>query len=101
MKVDITPQDEITSSGVVTAKSGALHGFIIKTDGTNAVTLNVYDNATEAAGRQLIPDDTIITTSGTDRLQSIQLPPGRYENGLYFEITTSGATGIIAYIESY
>jgi len=40
----------LTESGIVLAGSGQFHGFAIKCDGTNDVTVNVYDSATEASG---------------------------------------------------
>ena len=99
MERDVTPSATITASGVITAKRGILHGIIFVTDGTNAVTVNLYDNASAASGDKLIPTDTIITSSGTDRLQSIGFnPPARFENGCYIELTTSGTVKAMAYV---
>jgi hypothetical protein len=89
--------DEGTASASVVTGPGLLDGIILNTDGTNPVTLNIYDN-TAASGTQLIPDDTVITTSSTARLSKISFsPPLRFNTGVYVEVTTSGAVGYIVY----
>lgn len=89
-----------TADAAITASAGVLHGIIVITDATNAVTLNMYDNATAASGTKLIPTSTI-TTGDTDRIQSISLyPPVRFYNGIYVNITCSGTVSYMVYFES-
>jgi hypothetical protein len=51
----VTKGGVITASGIVTSKPGALKQIIVATDGTNAVTLSLYDNATAASGTLIVP----------------------------------------------
>jgi hypothetical protein len=87
-----------TASAAVRTSAGIFHGILFVTDGTNAVTVNVYDNASAASGTKLIPTDTIITTSATNRLTGISIdPPVRYDKGIYVEITCSGTVAYMVY----
>lgn len=83
----------LTASGAALTGQGRFHGLIVKCDGVNDVTLNVYDN-TAASGTQLIPTDSIF--DGTVRLAAISLSPGVYYNtGVYVEITCAGTTEVM------
>lgn len=79
-----------------TSSGGVFHGVIIISDGSDYVDMDIYDN-TAASGTKLIP--TIrITTSSTDRIQSISMnPPVRYYNGIYVNITTNGTVKYMIY----
>lgn len=82
----------LTASGQAVTGSGTFHGFIIKCDGTNDVTINIYDN-TSAAGAKLIPADLIF--EGTIKLNAISFSPGAFfDNGIYVEITCVGTTEV-------
>lgn len=85
----------------ITTTSGIFHGIIVATDGTNACTVSIYDNATAASGTELIPT-TVITSSATDRVQAISISPAvRYYNGIYVDITLgAGAVGYMVYFKS-
>ena len=86
--------DGLTASGQAITGSGTFHGFIIKCDGTNDVTVNVYDN-TSAAGTQLIPDDSVF--DGTIKLNAVSFSPGVFfDTGIYVEITCAGAVEVKA-----
>ncbi len=84
--------DGITASGRVKVGTGIFHGLILKTDGTNDVTVNVYDN-TEASGSKLLPADVVF--DGTANLTVLSLDPGIiFDTGLYLEIACLGTTEI-------
>jgi len=83
----------ITATGQAITGAGKFQGLIIKCDGTNDVTLNVYDN-TAASGTQLIPTNSVF--EGTVRLAAISFAPGIYYNtGVYLEITCAGTCEIM------
>ena len=85
-----------TASATISSVAGTFSGIMIATDGTNAVTLDVYDN-TAASGTKLIPT-TPITTSAIDRVQIIRPPvPVRYQTVLYVNVSVAGA-GTCAYV---
>ena len=84
-----------TASAAVVTKSGAFHGLLIKADGTNDITINVYDNASAASGTKLIPTDTVF--DGTVKINSLSLaPPVHFANGLYLEITVAGGGTLLS-----
>lgn len=75
-------------SSVAVTGAAAFGGILVKTDGTNNVTLNVYDN-TSATGRLLIPADTIVL--GTARLWALSFePPVSATTGIYVTISVAG-----------
>ena len=81
--------EELTESGVAVSSRCAFMGLLVATDGTNNITINVYDNATAASGTKLLPTDTVFLASG--RLQAVGLLKGiAAQNGLYVEITCAG-----------
>jgi hypothetical protein len=72
------------------AVSGAclFYGITVITDGTNNVTLNIYDN-TAASGTRLIPTNFIIP--GIDRYFGYKPPlPIRCTNGIYVSVSVAG-----------
>jgi hypothetical protein len=89
------PGEWATNSGQKTADTkiltgaGYLYGIMVVTDGTNAVTVDVYDN-TAGSGTLAVPSWTV-TTSATDRAQFLPLNiPVGVDNGIYVDITTAG-----------
>ena len=77
-----------SSSGVAVSGKCAFGGIIVKTDGINDVTVNVYDNTTNS-GKKLIPDNVVVKgSSGIDGLGYD--PPVYAEKGIYVEVVTSG-----------
>jgi len=81
------------ASALIVTGSGVFHGLIVKCDGTNDVTVNVYDN-TAASGTQLIPTDSVF--DGTIKLNSFSASPGIwFATGLYLKIVCSGTTEIM------
>lgn len=101
----VTPvfaQTWVNSSGTLSAAAsvfqgeGNFHGIAIATDGTNAVTVSIYDNTTNS-GRLLVPT-FIASTSAADRTRSfVMSPPVRFNTGLYVDITCSGTVGYVVY----
>jgi hypothetical protein len=85
----------LTASGIAITGQGRFHGIMLKCDGSNDVTINVYDN-TAASGTKLIPTSSVF--DGTVRLMAISFSPGVfYDTGIYIEITCAGATEIMAF----
>jgi len=83
--------DSLINSGIT-----LFGGIIVVTDGTNAVTVEIYDN-TSAAGAKLIPT-WVVTTSATQRSASIGFgAPIKCMNGIYVDITTSGTVEYTVY----
>ncbi len=88
---------EAAASAAVLVGTGLLDAIAFKTDGTNNVTVNVFDN-NAASGKRLIPADTIVTTSASNRTASIVFdPPMLYSDGVYVQVTTAGAVGFMVY----
>ena len=81
---------EKTAAAAITTTDGLFYGIAVITDGTNAVTVSIYDNASAASGTELIPT-WVVTSSATDRAQAFSIDPGAiFYNGIYVDITTSG-----------
>ena len=91
--------DQQSASAAIKASAGYFYGIAVITDATNAVTVDIYDNASAASGTKLIPT-WVITTSSTDRCQSYDAPaPIRVRNGIYVNITCDGTVKYIVYYE--
>ena len=90
-----------TEDAAITSGTGYLKGIIVHTDGTNAVTFDVYDNASAASGSKLFSTLTV-TTSSTDRVRTISFGDNEclYVNGIYVNITTAGTVTYDVYFES-
>ena len=94
------PGDQESGSAAITAKAGVMDGIIVTTDGTNAVTLDIYDNATAASGTKLIPTLTI-TTSASNRTFALTFTrPVHYVNGIYVNETCSGTVAYMVYFKN-
>jgi len=80
-----------TGTASVVDKSCYLKGFLITTDGTNAVTFDVYDyvSGTSNTTYRMLPSMTV-TTSATNRVTSISLPWVKAARGIFVQITCSG-----------
>jgi len=89
----VTSGTAITSSALVLTGSGQFHGFALKADGTNDVTVNVFDSLT-ATGRKIIPTDSVF--DGTVKLNAWSDNPAiRLDTGIYIEITCAGTCEIV------
>ena len=88
---------QTATANVLTGK-GALYGILIATDGTNAVTLDIYDG-TDATGTKLVPQ-VVITTSATNRSAAIDFGDGvGFGTGIYVVATCAGTVGYTLYYE--
>lgn len=75
-------------SGPAVTTECVFNGLIIKTDGINDVTINVYDND-EASGNRILPSDIVIL--GAVGLCSIGFNPGiDVRNGVFVSIGVAG-----------
>jgi len=76
-----------------------LYGLVVATDGTNDVTVEVYDSLTNA-GTQVFPD-WIATTSSANRMSAISFdPPLQMTTGISVDITVGGG-GSASYVVYY
>lgn len=75
------------ASTIAVGEPCIFRSILVNTDGTNNITLNIYDNLA-ASGKRLCPTDWIIL--GTSRTW-IYSPELLCNNGVYVEVTTSGA----------
>ena len=90
------PTAEKDDDAICLTGRGYFFEISVVTDGSNAVTVDIYDN-TAASGTKLIPT-WVITTSSTDRAQSYTAPaPIRVVNGIYVDVTCSGTVKYIVY----
>jgi hypothetical protein len=88
------------ADAAITSGHGYLTSIIINTDGTNAVTVKAYDNASEASGSKLF-SDIIIVTSATNRYAILTFAPDEclFANGIYIDVTTSGTVTYDVYFK--
>jgi len=86
------PTGAITASGTVTSDEVEFCGILVRTDGTNAATVILYDHSTGATGHKLVD----LTVNGSDNYGgfappfTIPLP-----KGAYISITGTGAWAIV------
>lgn len=74
---------------------GYFYGLIIVTDGTNAPSIDIYDNPSTNSGTKLVPT---LQLAATPRIQTLNLdPPVPYQTGIYVDVTVGGG-GSIAYM---
>ena len=89
----------LTADAKVTTGRGFITGIIVMTDGTNNVTVEIYDNVT-AGGEKIIPT-WIIPTSATNRSSALSFGGDGepFDTGIYVDITTSGTVSYMVYYE--
>lgn len=81
-----------TGDSLIHTGAGWFYGFVVFTDGTNAVTLKIYDGV-DATGSRIGPD-FYCSSSSTNRtcvFGTGDLPLG-FNTGLYVDVTSSDAT---------
>ena len=80
--------DAVIATGV-----NRVNAVTLITDGTNAASIILYDNASAASGKELAK----VTAAGADNTKHILFEnPVRAENGIYADVTGTGA-GYIVY----
>lgn len=86
---------EVTESGIVFASSCHLHDVIVAgSDGSNDITVTVYDNPAAASGTKLVPTHTV--DASALGLNGVSFNVARLaKTGVYVEITTSGTASVI------
>src|SRR5882757_9804218 len=78
----------ITASAVVSDHKDYLNGVLITTDGTNAATVIVYDNASAASGKILAKG---VVAGATNQFHIAYHRGLQASNGLYVSIAGTGA----------
>ena len=95
----VQQSDSETASALIYTGACNFHGIIVCTDGTNDITLNIYDNIA-GSGTKIIPE-TIIPTSADIRSQHIKFPtPVKCSTGLYVTVSGSGTESYMVYYET-
>lgn len=94
--VDIsTPVHGSATSEIVRGK-GLFYGIVVRTDGANDVTLNVYDG-TSSSGKRLTTPDIVIKGSSFQSGWAINMDPAiTYDSGIYVSVSVAGG-GTCAY----
>jgi hypothetical protein len=94
-----TASETKTDDASITTGYGYFLGIIVVTDGTNAVTLDIYDS-TAASGRKLIPTTTI-PTGTSNRFAVIGFADGDlyYYAGIYVDVTCAGTVSYMVYYD--
>lgn len=88
--VDIAKSSIQTESKAITAGAGLFYGIIVRTDGTNDVTLNVYDGKS-AAGTKLVPTNIVIDGASYVQGWSFSTTPAiTYTGGIYVDVSVAG-----------
>lgn len=86
-----------TADGAAVTAPGWLYGILATSDGTNDITVVLYDNASAASGTVLAPTWMIATTSDNRSHYISFEPPLVLNNGLYVDVTTAGAVSYVVY----
>lgn len=91
----VTSSGQETASKAIRTSRCAFAGIIVATDGTNDVTVDVYDNADGATGTRLVPQFVV---DGADDIGGILFEPVvKCQRGIYVDITTAGTCKYVIY----
>jgi len=100
----VVPSSMLTASGSVASPAGYLYKVMIVTDGTNDVTLNLYDSylkyRTQAVvGTTLIASPITINAAATfQQVQTISwYPPLAYSSGVFASPSSAGTFKLMFY----
>jgi hypothetical protein len=83
-----------TADAQIITGAGILRGFAIQTDGTNDVTITIYDGV-GATGTELIP--TAFTVAAADNYGGVVNLCILARDGIYADITTAGTCSYVVY----
>jgi len=88
---------EVTSDGAAVTGAGLLTGVLLLTDGggANDAKVLLYDN-TAASGKVIFEAMCDASEAQTEKLFS--LPNVRFENGVYADLTGTGASVIVYFV---
>lgn len=81
------------ATSVIKASAGQLHGVLVKTDGINDVTIQLYDHASTATN----PITPAIVVPGTDRYGSIMDIDATCSNGIVLVLSGTGGVATVVY----
>jgi hypothetical protein len=87
---------EKTADALIMSGSGWFHQILVTPDGTNAVTVTVYDN-TSGSGTKVIETMTFAGDGGTQATPPIWI---YCSTGIYVDVTVAGG-GSVAYAALY
>ncbi len=88
----------LTASALVVTGRAVFYGFMVRTDGTNDVTLTFYDN-TVASGTNIIPSSIVV--DGGSKVGTLDDERGlAVTNGIYAEITCAGTYSYQVYYDN-
>lgn len=96
--VDIAKHSLQSGNATITTGAGLFYGIVVRTDGTNDVTLNVYDNnAATVSGTRLTPASIVIDGASYASGWAYSLDPAiTYTTGIRVGVTVAGG-GTCAY----
>lgn len=78
-----------TASAEITSGKSTFIGILVTNDGTNAVTINIYDN-TSGSGTKIVPT-LYISASASTRNWALDVSPGLKANtGIYVDVSVAG-----------
>lgn len=89
-----------TGAALIISARAEFHGITITGDGTNAVTVDIYNN-TEGSGEKISPTLNF-SQSATSKTQAYGVsPPVRCDKGIYIDVTTAGTVSYTVYFSRY
>jgi len=86
--------DEQTADATIHTGAGFFHQIVIMPDGTNDVTVSIYDN-TASSGKEILPTLTFAGDGGPQASPPVWV---RVDTGIRVDVTTAGT---VAYVVLY
>lgn len=87
---------KLTSSQLIVSRAGLLTSCLVRTDGTNAATVTIYDNT--AASGKILGEWLVAGASGYGGRNWPEKAFAQFDIGLYISISGTGAWAIVEYI---
>lgn len=85
-----------TADALIKTGQGYLHGICAVPDGTNAITISLYDNTTNS-GKLILPTFVVAATPTGGLWCAGISPPVVFSTGLYVDITCAGTANYEVY----